>query len=134
MNVRVVFGYVFFLLSVVFCAFQLVTLPRAEQPAVVPVGLQFTSVLACLLLASLAAQRGHRVANLAVAVVAFSVCALALLVAGTLAMGETDKAVPIKYAVLLAHAGLYGFCGLVFSLLAGKPADGEARKDAVRPQ
>ena len=54
MNIRIIFGCLFLLLSICFCAFQLVTLLTAEHVAATPLVLQFCSALACLLLASLA--------------------------------------------------------------------------------
>jgi hypothetical protein len=123
MNIRIVFGYLFFLLSVVFCAYQLVTLPTAEHVAVTPLVLQFCSALACLLLASLAAQRSHRTATIVLSAIAFGVCFLALLSSGILAMKGTGAMTPVKYVIFLAYGGLYGIFGLACSLLAGKPAN-----------
>jgi hypothetical protein len=130
MTVRIAFGYLFFLLSVVFCAFQLITLPASENLEGTRLGLQFCSVLVCLLLASLAAQCGHKAALVVVSVIAFSVCFIALLSSGILAMKATGEMAPIKYVIFLAYGGLYGIFGLAFSLLAGKSTNNEAGKDA----
>jgi hypothetical protein len=130
MNIRIVFGYLFFLLSVIFCAFQLITLPAAENLEGVRLALQFCSVFVCLVLASLAAQSSHRAAMLVISLIAFSVCFLALLSSGILAMKGTSGMVPLKYVIFLVYAGLYGIFGLVFSLVAGKSPKTEAGKVA----
>jgi len=134
MNIRIVFGCLCLLLSIAFCAVQLVTLLTSPHVAGTPLVLQFSSALACLLLASLAVQRGQRMATVIISAMAFIVCFLALLSAGILAMKGTDEMAPIKFVVFLAYAGLYGIFGLACSLLAGKPAnDGTAKTpDAAR--
>ena len=127
MNIRMIFGCLCLLLSICFCAFQFVTLLTTEHLAGTPLVLQFCSALACLLLASLAVQRGQRTATVIISVLAFVVCFLALLSAGILAMKGTDEMAPIKFVIFLAYAGLYGIFGLACSLLAVKPAnDGPA--------
>ena len=47
-----------------------------------------------------------------------------------MAMRGTSEMAPIKYVIFLAYGGLYGFFGVAFSLLAGKSANNEAKKDA----
>jgi ABC-type Fe3+-siderophore transport system permease subunit len=123
MNIRIVFGYLFFLASLFFCVFQLITLPTAGPLEGVPLLLQFISALVCLLIASMAAQSGHKAAMLTISVIAFSVCFLALLSGGILAMKRTSEMTSIKYVIFLAYGGLYGCFGLAFSLLAGKSSD-----------
>jgi low temperature requirement protein LtrA len=130
MNIRIVFGYLFFLLSIIFCAVQLVTLLAAEHLEAVPLILQFFSASVCLLLASLAAQSGHKTAKTVISVVAFSVCFLALLIGGIMAMRGTSEMAPIKYVIFLVYGGLYGFFGIAFSLLAGRSVNNEVTKDA----
>lgn len=120
MNIRVIFGYLFFLLSIVFGGVQLLTLPGVEHLDAVPLILQFFSAAVCLLLASLAAQPGNRPGNTAVAAIAFSVCFVALLIGGIMAMKNSSNMAPIKYVIVLVYGGLYGIFGLAFSLLAGK--------------
>jgi uncharacterized protein involved in response to NO len=122
MNIRIVFGYLFFLLSLFFCAHQLVTLPTTEHLGGVSLLLQFCSTAVCLLLASLAAQSGHKIAMTGIAVIAFSVCFLALLIGGILAIKETSEMTPIKYFIYLAYGGIYGGFGLAFSFIAGRSA------------
>ena len=130
MNIRIIFGYLFFLLSIIFCAFQLITLPGSEHMDGIPLLLQFASALVCLLLASLAAQSGHKTATTTISVIALSVCFLAILSGGILAMRGTGEMTPIKYLIFLSYGGLYGFFGLAFSVLAGKAAKEEADKVA----
>jgi hypothetical protein len=130
MNILGIFGYLFFVLSIIFGGFQLLTLPTSEHLEAVPLILQFVSASACLLLASLAAQSGHKNAKIAISAIAFSVCFLALLTGGIMAMKGGGEMAPIKYVIFLAYGVLYGFFGLAFSLLAGKPANNEAKKDA----
>lgn len=130
MNIRILFGYLFFLLSVIFCVLQLYVVLTSEHVAGMSLVLQFCSALACLLLASLAIQRGHRAAMMLISALAFSVCFLALLSSGILAMRGTGETAAIKYIVFLAYGGLYGIFGLACSLLAGKSATTEAGKDA----
>jgi hypothetical protein len=130
MNIRIVFGYLFFLLSIIFCAVQLITLLAAEHLEAVPLILQFFSASVCLLLASLAAQSGHKTAKTVISVVAFSVCFLALLIGGIMAMRGTSEMAPIKYVIFLVYGGLYGFFGIAFSLLAGRSVNNEVTKDA----
>lgn len=129
MNIRIIFGYLFLLLSIIFCVFQLITLLASEHVAGISLVLQFCSALACLLLASLAIQRSRRTAMVVISVLAFSVCFLALLSSGILAMKGTGEMAAVKYVVFLAYGGLYGF-GLACSLLAGKSATNEAGKNA----
>jgi len=128
MSTRIIFGYLFLLLSIIFCVFQLVTLFSAEQVAGLSLALQFCSALACLLLASLAIQRSHRTAMIVISMLAFSVCFLALLCGGIMAMKGTGDLVAIKFVIYLAYGGLYGLFGLACSLLAGKPASSEPSK------
>ena len=128
MHVRVAFGFLFFLLSVIFCAIQLISLPAADHLEATRMALQFGSVLVCLVLASLAAQCDHKTVMMAISVIAFSVCFLALLSSGILAIKGTSEMAPIKYVIFLAYAGLYGIFGITFSLLAGRPANNEAGK------
>ena len=130
MNIRIIFGYLFFLLSIIFCAFQLITLPASEHMDGIPLLLQFASALVCLLLASLAAQSGQKTATVTISVIALSVCFLAILSGGILAMRGTGEMTPIKYLIFLAYGGVYGFFGLAFSVLAGKAAKEEADKVA----
>lgn len=130
MKIRIIFGFLFFLLSIIFCAVQLITLPASEHLEPVPLILQFCSASVCLLLASLAGQSGQKTASTAISVVAFSVCFLALLIGGIMAMKGTGGMAPIKYVIFLAYGGLYGCFGLAFSLLTGKSGDSEAGKDA----
>jgi hypothetical protein len=130
MNIRIVFGYLFFLLSVVFTAIQLITLPAAENLEGARLALQFCSVFVCLVLASLAAQSGHKTAMIAISLVAFTVSFVALLSSGILAMKGTGSMAPIKYVIFLAYGGLYGIFGLAFSLVAGKSAKTETGKAA----
>ena len=130
MKIRIIFGYLFFLLSIVFCALQLATLPASEHLEAVPLILQFFSASVCLLLASLAAQSGNKTATVAISAISFSVCFIALLIGGIMAMKGTGGAAPIKYVIFLAYGGLYGFFGLAFSLLAGKSENSEAGKNA----
>jgi hypothetical protein len=130
MNIRIAFGCLFFLLSVVFCAFQLITLPASENLEGTRLLLQFCSVFVCLLLASLAAQCGHKTTMAVISLIAFSVCFLALLSSGILAMKASGEMAPIKYVIFLAYGGLYGIFGLAFSVVAGRSAKGEAGKDA----
>lgn len=120
MNIRVIFGYLFFLLSIVFGAIQLITLPGAEHLDAVSLILQFFSAAVCLLLASLAAQSGNKAGNTAVAALAFSVSFVALLIGGIMAIKNSSHMAPIKYVIVLVYGGLYGIFGLAFSLLAGK--------------
>jgi hypothetical protein len=129
MNIRIVFGYLFFLLSVIFCAIQLVALPAAENLEGARLALQFCSVFVCLVLASLAAQSGHKTAMVVISLIAFSVCFLALLSSGILALKGTGGMAPIKYFIFLAYGGLYGIFGLAFSLVAGKSAKTETGKE-----
>lgn len=128
MNIRIVFGYLFFLLSIIFGAVQLINLLAAEHLEAVPMILQFFSASVCLLLASLAAQSGHKAATTMISVIAFSVCFIALLAGGIMAMRGASEAAPIKYIIFLVYGGLYGFFGLAFSLLAGKSANTEVAK------
>jgi len=130
MNIRIIFGYLFLLLSIIFCVFQLITLVGSEQVAGMSLVLQFCSALACLLLASLAIQRSHRTAMVVISMLAFSVCFLALLSGGIMAMRGTGELMAIKYLIFLAYAGLYGIFGLACSLLAGKSATNETGKNA----
>jgi hypothetical protein len=130
MSIRILFGYLFFLLSVVFCAFQLISLPAAENLEGTRLILPFCSVFICLLLACLAAQSGHKTGMVVISLIAFSVCFLALLSSGILAMKGTGGMVPIKYVIFLAYGGLYGLFGLAFSLVAGRSAKIEAGKEA----
>jgi hypothetical protein len=120
----------FFLLSVVFCVFQLILLQVSEHAAGISLVLQFCSALACLLLASLAIQRSRRTAMIVISTLAFSVCFLALLSGGILAMRGSGELAAVKYVVFLAYGGLYGIFGLACSLLAGKSTADEAGKNA----
>ena len=130
MKIRAIFGYLFFLLSVIFCAIQLITLPASERLEATPLLLQFSSAVVCLLLGSMAVQSGHRTATVTISVIAFSVCFLALLAAGVLAMKESGEMAPIKYVLFLAYAGLFALFGLAFSFVAGKSGAVRPKEDA----
>ena len=130
MNVLIIFGSLFFLLSIIFCVFQIITLLISEHLEGAQLILQFCSALACLLLASLAVQRNQRTATVVISVIAFGVCFLALLSGGILAMKSTGEIASVKYVIFLAYGGLYGIFGLACSLLAGQPAINEAGKNA----
>ena len=129
MNIRVIFGYLFFLLSIIFGCVQLITLSVSDHLEVIPLILQFFSSSVCLLLASLAAQSGHRTATIVVSATAFSVSFVALLVGGIMAMHGANGIAPVKYVIFLVYGGLFGFFGLAFSLLAGKAIKNEDKKD-----
>jgi len=129
MNIRIIFGYLFLLLSIIFCVFQLINLLAAEHVAGMSLALQFCSAFVCLLLASLAMQRSHRTAMIVLSMLAFSVCFLALLSSGIMAMRGTGELMAVKYVIFLAYAGLYGIFGLACSLLAGKSATNETGKN-----
>ena len=130
MNIRTIFGSLFFLLSIIFSVFQIITLLTSERLEGAQLILQFCSALACLLLASLAVQRNQRTATVVISVIAFGVCFLALLSGGILAMKGTGEIASVKYVIFLAYGGLYGIFGLACSLLAGKATTNEAGKDA----
>jgi len=130
MSIRIMFGYLFLLLSIAFCVFQLITLVVAEQVAGMSLVLQFCSVLVCLLLGSLAIQRRRRTAMVVMSILAFSVCFLALLCGGIMAMKGTGDLLAIKFIIYLAYGGLYGMFGLACSLLAGKPTSSEPGNNA----
>ena len=130
MNIRIIFGSLFFLLSIIFCVFQLITLLGSEHLEGTQMILQFCSALACLLLASLAVQRSQRTSMIITSAIAFSICFIALLSGGILAMKGTAETASIKYVIILAYGGLYGIFGLACSLLAGQPATNEAGKNA----
>jgi hypothetical protein len=130
MKIRTIFGYLFFLLSVIFCAIQRITLPASERLEATPLLLQFSSAVVCLLLGSLAVQSDNKTATITISVIAFSVCFLALVTAGVLAMKGSGAMAPIKYVVFLAYAGLFGLFGLAFSFLAGKSEAVKPTKDA----
>jgi len=129
MNIRILFGYLFFLLSIIFCVVQLLIVLTSEHVAGLSLILQFCSALTCLLLSSLAIQRSRRTAMVVITAMAFSVCFLALLSGGILAMKGTDEMATVKYVLFLAYAGLYGLFGLACSLLASKSATNEAGKN-----
>jgi hypothetical protein len=133
MNVRIIFGYLFFLLSVIFCAFQLFTFPAAVPLEDARLILQFCSAFICLMLASLAAQSSRKTPTLVISVISLGVCFLALLSAGILAMKGNTEMTPMKYVIFIAYAGLYGLFGLAFSFLAGKSARNEANQNPTAP-
>lgn len=83
-----------------------------------------------MVLASLAAQSERKVATVAVSVIAFSVCFLALLSGGILAVRGAGEMAPLKFIIFLAYAGFYGLFGLAFSFLAGKSTTNETGIDA----
>ena len=120
MKIRIVFGYLFFSLSVVFCAVQLITVSAAERLQPGPLLLQFSSALVCLILGSLAAQSERKAPTAVITVIAFSICFLALVLAGVLAIRGAGEMAPLKFIIFLAYAGLYGLFGLAFSLLAAE--------------
>jgi len=128
MKIRVVFGYLFFLLSIVFCAIQLFTLPTSGPMEVSPMVLQFSTSVVCLMLASLAAQSKFRMGTVAICVVAFSVAFLALLTGGILAIHGTSDMTPLRYIILLTYAGFYGAFGLAFSFLTGAPQSSQLKQ------
>lgn len=130
MKIRVVFGYLFFLLSIIFCALQLVTVSAADHLQPGPLLLQFSSALVCLVLGSLAAQADQKAATAAISVIAFSVCFLALLIGGVIAMRGTGEMTPLKFIIFLAYAGFYGLFGLAFSFLAAKRTISEVATNA----
>jgi len=130
MRIRLLFGYLFFLMSIVFCAIQLGTLPNSGPLPGGPLLLQFSTSMVCLLLASLAAQSGSRTGNIAISVIAFSVCFLALLSGGILAFQGSSDLAALKYIILLAYAGFYGAFGLAFSFLTGPRPSRELQKNA----
>jgi hypothetical protein len=128
MNIRIIFGSLFFLLSIIFCVFQIITLITSERLEGAQLILEFCSALACLLLAPLAVQRNQRTATVVISVIAFGVCFLALLSGGILAMKGTGEIASVKYVIFLAYGGLYGIFGLACSLLVGKSATNEVEK------
>jgi hypothetical protein len=130
MNIRILFGYLFFLLSVIFCAVQLITLPGADEVEWARLALQFCSVFVCLVLALPAAQSGHRTAMIVISLVSFTVSFLAVLSGGILAIKGTGAMTPVKYLVFLVDGGLYGFFGSIFSLVASKAAKAETGSKA----
>jgi hypothetical protein len=130
MKIRVLFGHLFFFLSIIFCAFQLITLWTARRLEPSPMLLQFSSAVVCLVLGSLAAQSDRRPATIAISVAAFSVCFLALLCGGLLAMWGAGEMAPLKFIIFLAYAGFYGLFGLAFSFLAGKSTTDKAGANA----
>ncbi len=130
MKIRTVFGYLFFTLSIIFCAFQLVTLSAAEHLQPRPLLLQFSSALLSLILGSLAAQSDRKTATGAISVIAFSVCFLALLGGGVVGIWGTGETAPFKFLIFLAYAGFYGLFGLAFSFLGAKRATSEVVTNA----
>jgi hypothetical protein len=130
MKIRTVFGCLFFLLSIAFCAVQLVSLPSAESLDGTRTILEFISALVCLGLASFAAESSQRATTVLISVVALSVCFIALATCGILAMKQGSEMTTAKYVIFFAYAVLYGFFGLAFSIVASKAKKGDAGQNA----
>lgn len=130
MKILTAFGLLFFLLSIIFCAFQLITLSTTDHLRPGPLLLQFSISLVCLALGSLAAQTGQKSIPGAVSVVAFSMCFVALLAGGILALRGTGETAPLRFIIFLAYGGFYALFGLGFSFLAAKPAPTSIRQPA----
>ena len=130
MKIRTVFGCLFFLLSIAFCAVQLLSLPASESLDTTRTALQFLSALVCLGLASFAAESSQRTTMVLISVIALSVCFVALASCGILAMKEGSEMTTTKYVIFLAYGLLYGVFGLAFSLVAAKAKKGEAGQNA----
>jgi len=125
-----VFGLLFFFLSVIFCALQLITLSATEVLQPGPLLLQFSTCVFCLVLGSLASQIDHRTILGAISVVAFSVSFLALLAAGLLALRGATEMAPLRFLLFLAYTGFYALFGLAFSFLEAKSANANREQSA----
>jgi hypothetical protein len=126
MKIRTVFGCLFFLLSIAFCAVQLLALPASESLDTTRTALQFVSALVCLGLAAFAAESSQKTTMVLISVIALSVCLVALASCGLLAMQQGSEMTTAKYVVFLAYGLLYGVFGLAFSLVASKAKKTEA--------
>jgi hypothetical protein len=102
MSISALFGYLCFALSIVFGGIQLLTLLASEHLEAVPLILFFAAV--CLLLASLTAQSSRKTATTVIAVIAFTVCFMALLAGDIMAMKSGSGTAPIKYGISLVYA------------------------------
>src|SRR5262245_60839756 len=125
MKMRKVFGFLFFLLSAVFCAMQLVSLFGPDSLTGSRIVTGFSLTTATLLLGLLVIRGARRILLVAMSGISFVVCLASLAGAGVLAM-KSDETVLAVYVVCLAYAGLYALFGIALSFLASEISKGGA--------
>ena len=115
MNIRVIAGYVCIALSLICCAVQLITLP---QGALLPPDrfLMLCLVTVIFAFGGLLSFESRRRRDLHFITVACFVLAMASLIAiAALAIIGSARMEPVKYALMLFYAFLYGGYGLALS-------------------
>jgi hypothetical protein len=117
MNIRILFGYLCFILSVLLVTFQFVTLPTAYVlPVPRAIALCVVTVIFLVVgFLSLESPRNHHLTL--ISVVAFIVCAAALICVAAFAILGPSHMSPAKYIVLVFYAMMFGGFGLAASLL-----------------
>jgi hypothetical protein len=117
MKIRILFGYLCFIASVVLCVFQFATLPVAHALPV-PRAIILCVVTVIFLVIGFLSFESPRDQHLTFIVgLAFLVCAAALVCVAVFAIFGPSHMAPVKYFVFLFYAFLYGGFGLALSLL-----------------
>ncbi|MEW6159608.1 MAG: hypothetical protein AB1813_19440 [Verrucomicrobiota bacterium] len=118
MNIRVLFGYLFFGLSLLFAGYQFAYFAAVEQTDELRMLLLFVVTLLCLTGGFMSFETHRPSATSALAGIAFLAAALGVVaIAAFVMMGAANLSLA-KYAVLFAYACFYGLFGLAYSLLA----------------
>ena len=130
MNTRILFGYLFFSLSVVLTALQFIGFPLLGALEGVQLLLLSLTTLASLLLSFLAVETSRRQSASVLSLVSFAVTFIALAACATFALLDLAGMSAVKYSLLLLYAGFYGAVGLVFSFRARKFGATSGNQDA----
>ena len=133
MNIRIIIGYICIALSLICCAVQLITLPldallppeRFLMLCLVTVIFAFGGLLSF-------ESRKHRDLRF-ISVACFIVSLAALVCIAAFAILGAAHMEPVKYALLLFYAFLYGGFGLALSFCVHRFGDANRPNQAMQP-
>jgi len=129
MNTRIAFGYLFLLLSVALCAYQVVDFPFYNRPDGGYLFLLMGLTIASGMLSFLALERRGAPASGLLAVAAFAVTFLSLAGAAVCAATGQTQMTPVRYGLVMTYALLFFFVGVIFSIRSKQPAAPEVPRD-----
>lgn len=121
MNTRILFGYLFFALSVVLATIQFIKFPQAASFESGQLPLLSITTVVSLMLSFLAIEARTPRSTSVLSFVSFGVAFSALVACAGFAFLNSASMSAVKYTLMLLYAAFYVGLGLAFSLISHKP-------------
>lgn len=133
MSVRVLFGYLFLVLGVVLCAYQIASFPFEGGPEQSRLFLLVLLTTVSALLSFLALERRAAPASIVMAFVAFALAFFCVAGCAYCVVSGRTQITPLEYGILFGYAFLFVFIGSLFSIVARGPAPDQRSEAAPAP-